>query len=584
MKKQITLWTLSLLCFFSMQAQTQYRWFDPQKQPQQVVRGQAFPEECKGNYHRFAESRKETIPDYVWGNSLQSAGLSVRFYSNSPDIKVRYTTIYKNYSMSHMPSTGVSGVDLYATDPHGEQLYCKGHFSFGDTIVYHYTNLVYRTPHQHGYEFELFFPLYNGVTWMEIGVPEDKEFEFITPNLEKPILIYGTSIAHGACASRPGMAWANIVKRDLDLPVINWGFSGAGRLDSSLFAMMSEVDAQLYILDNMPNMTNLISEIQPRMIKGVKMIREKSNAPILIVEHDGYTNEFTSDVDKNSYQASNVECRKAYEQLQKENIPNLFYLTHEEIGMDADAMVDCVHASDWGMRIYADAYIKKIRDILHMPVGNLSTTRPRKQRREPDNYNWNDRHAEILKLNREQETEIVMVGNSITHFWGGKPAFSKHYGEESWKKMFAGKAVTNMGCGWEKIENVLWRVYHGEMDGYKAKKIFMMLGTNNLNSVPDAEIVEGINYLLPQIRYRQPEATIYVVGIYPRRNEEEHLKKLNEQLRNALPHDDHIQYIDVSKALLQKDGKIDESLFIGDGLHPNEKGYQRIAKEMKPYL
>lgn len=573
-----------LLFFGAATAQTKYQWHDPQKQAFQVVRGQAFPDECKGIYRRFADHRKESVPEHVWGNSLHSAGLTLNFYTNSPEIVVRYTVSNKHYAMSHMPATGVSGIDLYATDCHGKTMLCKGWYNFGDTITYTFRNLVYRNIHQAGYEFELFFPMYNSVEWMEIGVQPDKTFAFAEAAIEKPILVYGTSIAHGGCASRPAMAWPHIVHRNLELPIINWGFSGAGRLDSSMFVLMREVDARLYILDNMPNMPSLIDQIQYRLVSGVKMIREKCDTPILIVEHDGYTNEQTNDVDKQLYQRCNQECRKAYEQLQAEGVGNLYYMTYDEIAMDQDGMVDGVHSTDLGMTCYAKAYTRKIREILHMPIGDSETTRPCKQRREPGNYEWNERHQNILRQNRSQAPDIVMIGNSITHFWGGEPSFRLHYGEDSWNKMFKGKQVVNMGYGFDKIENVLWRVYHDELDGYKAKKIFMMLGTNNLNGSSDEEIVKGLKFLIPQIKKRQPEATLYVVGIYPRRNEEDHLKQLNAAIAQSLPQDAHIKYIDVSEALLQKDGKINESLFVGDGLHPNKEGYRKIAKLLTPYV
>ena len=79
----------------------------------------------------------------------------------------------------------------------------------------------------------------------------------------------------------------------------------------------------------------------------------------------------------------------------------------------------------------------------------------------------------------------------------------------------------NLGCGWDRIENVLWRIYHGELDGYKAGKVVLMIGTNNCGLNNDKEIVEGLRFLLSAIRQRQPEASVKVIGILPRRNQEQ---------------------------------------------------------------
>ena len=75
-------------------------------------------------------------------------------------------------------------------------------------------------------------------------------------SMEKPVVVYGTSIAQGACATRPGLAWTAILERKLDRPLINLGFSGSGQLEKSVIDLMAEIDAKLYILDCLPNLTS----------------------------------------------------------------------------------------------------------------------------------------------------------------------------------------------------------------------------------------------------------------------------------------------------------------------------------------
>ena len=188
----------------------------------------------------------------MWNLSHNSAGLIIRFRSNSAKITVRYT-VGGAMNMPHMPSTGVSGVDLYAKNSDGTWLWSAGRFSFGDTVVYQYTGIdpkdIY---HNHGREYRLYLPLYNSVRWMEIGVPDTSSLSFLPLRAEKPVVVYGTSIAQGGCASRPGMAWTAILGRSLDRPLINLGFSGNGRLEKELTGLLTEVDASLYILDCLP--------------------------------------------------------------------------------------------------------------------------------------------------------------------------------------------------------------------------------------------------------------------------------------------------------------------------------------------
>jgi lysophospholipase L1-like esterase len=179
-----------------------------------------------------------------------------------------------------------------------------------------------------------------------------------------------------------------------------------------------------------------------------------------------------------------------------------------------------------------------------------------------------------------------MIGNSITHYWAGEPAYTpRQWGLQAWKKLFGKKRVTNMGFGWDRIENVFWRLYHGELDNCHPQQICMNIGTNNLEKNTNEEIVEGILGLVQLIRERQPQARLHVIKIYPRRGQEDRVARLNDLLQSRLPKDNMIDIADATSKLLLTDGsgKIDESLF-RDGLHPNEKGYARIVEVLKPLL
>lgn len=570
---------LVVLIFVCVPLKAQYKWFNPLQANYPVVRGQAWQEEPIAPYARLPMRAKEKVRKPLWDLSCQSAGLSIAFRSNAPEIKVRYV-VKGALSMAHMPATGVSGVDLYATDNDGRERWCAGKYSMRDTITYVFDGLSYAAKAINGFEYQLFLPLYNSLSWLEIGVPENSTFHFLPVSQEKPIVIYGTSIAQGACASRPGMAWGNILNRKSEHPVVNLGFSGNGLLEKELFDLLSEIDAKLFIIDCMPNLPGEKAKvIYDRTMAGVSKLRENSKAPILLVEHDGYANDATSENAEDSYRTANRELRKAYNALQQEQIENIYYLTKEEIGIPADGMVDGVHSTDLGMQQYADSYLKKIREILHEEIGTISTCIPCKQQRDP--YDWYGRHEEVLKLNSQESPEILMIGNSITHYWAGEPAASQQYGKAAWDKLFKNKIVHNLGFGWDKIENVLWRIYHGELDGFNANKIFLLIGTNNLLFNTDEEIILGIRQITEAIKVRQPQAQLFVVGILPRTNLEKRIQQLNRQLCESIG--GNCTYIDLFHLLTDKDGVISSSLF-RDGLHPNEKGYEVIAVALKKYV
>lgn len=353
---------VAFLCFsFSVYAEHKIRWYNPQESLGYYIQNQGWNEDG-GNYHRLPDRAKGKVRDAVWNLSCHSSGLSVRFISDAERITIRYQ-VSGGLSMPHMPSTGVSGIDMYRKTEGGEQI-CYGKYSFKDTICYEYEITSILDKSTKG-EFEIFLPLYNEVKWMEIGVEENSFFEFIPVEMIKPIVVYGTSIAQGACASRPAMAWGNIIHRKINRPLINLGFSGNGRLEAEVIDFINELDAEIYIIDCMPNMNGYTSEkVQSLVEEAVKQIRQKHESPILLVEHAGYSNSKTNlDRDK-SYISHNKGLREAYKSLISKNVIGLFYLSNEELNFHYDSWVDYVHPSDYGMIQQANALLNKLEEIL----------------------------------------------------------------------------------------------------------------------------------------------------------------------------------------------------------------------------
>lgn len=580
--KRIFLTAILLCAAVMMQAQMQ--WYNPLHQERPVLQGRWWQTEISDSYHRLPDRCIGTVTVGAWQQSMLSSGLSILFRSNSPRIHVRFTTGVGSRQMKHWPTAGCAGMDLYATDKHGTLRWCAGTLQVGDTLRMMYDGLTYQEMNTaYGYEYELFLPLAVEVLSLEIGVEQGTMFKFLPISMEPPIVSYGTSIAMGGCASRPGMSWQNIVRRELGHPQVNLGFSGNGKLEPAVFDMLSEIPAKLYAIDCLPNMTGR-KDVVKLTVDGVRILRSKSSAPILLVEHSGYTNETTNASRKAAYEDTNVQLRQAYDSLVNAGVREVYLLTHKEIGLSQDDLVDGVHPSDLGMRRIADAYVRKIRQILHQLQPEETYFLPRIQTR--DTYDWRLRHEQELEMARKGDAEIVMIGNSITHFWSGLPRDKWHRGDDSWKSLFGERKVMNMGFGWDRIENILWRIYHGELDGFEAKQIVMMVGTNNFFINTNEEIVKGILQVVEAVRQRQPKAQIYVQAIYPRRNGEERMAQLNAQLQEGLCAlaDEAIHYINPGKVLLGDDGKVREELFTGDGLHPSESGYRLLAEELRKHL
>lgn len=322
------------------------------------IHNQAWNEDG-GNYSRLPMRAKDNVRKPLWDLSRNSAGLALRFTTDAKNINVKYT-VDGPFNMPHMPSTGVSGIDLYRDS---DKAFCFGGYSFADTVRYSYTvDRESLTPDS----YTIYLPLYNTVTHLEIGVPEGSSFSFLPPADMKPVVAYGTSITQGACASRPAMAWTNIVERKLGMPLINIGFSGNGKLEPALIDLIGEIDASAYVIDCMQNLGNVTADSLDRLVyNAVTRLRSiRPSTPILLVDHSGYSNAGSNAGQHAVVDRCNSVQAAAYRRLLEEGVEGLYYLTREELGFDPDGWVDYVHPSDYGMAAQAKAVTAKLQEIL----------------------------------------------------------------------------------------------------------------------------------------------------------------------------------------------------------------------------
>jgi lysophospholipase L1-like esterase len=345
----------------------EYQSWNPARNPFPVLEGQAWPNEVKNAYDRLPARAEHEVRKEVWDLSENPAGLRLRFKTNAPEIRIAYQATGA-LQYPHMPATGVSGVDMYARETNGKWLWCGGKFSFGDTISYRFPDLTPGNGQDSTREYTLYLPLYNAIKWITISVNRTSIFEPLPARNDKPIVVYGTSIAQGGCATRPGMAWPAILQRKQDLPLVNLGFSGNGRLEKEVLELLAEVDARLYVLDCLPNMISPAfppNEVKKRLVAAIQLLQSKRpGIPILLSAHAGYTDEGTNDVRRRQYQDANEALQQTFDSLTAAGTTNIYLLSKQEIGLDIDSMVDGTHPNDMGMMRYAQAYDKKIRTIL----------------------------------------------------------------------------------------------------------------------------------------------------------------------------------------------------------------------------
>lgn len=214
-------------------------------------------------------------------------------------------------------------------------------------------------------------------------------------------------------------------------------------------------------------------------------------------------------------------------------------------------------------------------------------------RLELDDYDFYARHHAELELQKKEIEEkikplVVLIGDSITHYWGGPPNAITVNGPTAWKHAFGNMPVINMGFGWDRTQNVLWRLRQGEFDGLAPTWVVLMIGTNNLTGTENArsntpeEIVEGIDTICREIHRRSPDSRIMLMAILPREQNANdpmraQIQKTNQLLSQRFSNGSlkagSITYMDIGKSFLQPDGSLPQSL-MPDGTHPSDAGYQ----------
>jgi len=214
---------------------------------------------------------------------------------------------------------------------------------------------------------------------------------------------------------------------------------------------------------------------------------------------------------------------------------------------------------------------------------------PLTQNRDWKSYDWVVRHNEILALNKPGaiRADVVFIGDSITHFWSGEPKAKRVAGKDSWEKWIAPHHPINLGYGWDRTENVLWRLRHGEVAGLKPKAFVVLIGTNNLSGFnPPAETAEGVAEVCREIRRQAPQAKVLLLAILPRQAKPDATRKRvtdANKLLQAQAAQIADAYLDLTDKLIEADGSISKET-MNDYLHPTNKGYEVMGAAIDAQL
>lgn len=358
--KHLSLALLSLFVFLQLTpnkcaAQESYAFVPAQELSLQGKIATATP----GLFVRLDTSRVKALPARVQRLSRNTAGMYVDFVTDATSIAVKWT-LDEYREMYNMTPLAINGLDLYGWRDDRWQYVA----SVKPVDSVNERNII-RNLDGTRRKYRLHFPLYTGVTSLEVGVPQGAILEKPGPQepLQKKIVIYGSSITQGASASRPGLAYPAILARQLDVQTFNLGFSGAGKMELEMAKILGELEADLFVLDCVPNPSP--EQIRERALPFIQTLRKlRPEVPILMLESVYRERANWDSETRERVEAQNMAFREAYQSLQDQGMGELYYIpTGELMGSDHEATIDGTHLNDLGQLRMAERVGEEIRKI-----------------------------------------------------------------------------------------------------------------------------------------------------------------------------------------------------------------------------
>ncbi|SFQ37625.1 Lysophospholipase L1 [Psychrobacillus psychrotolerans] len=326
------------------------KWYDPKEKPFRIS-GFAWIDK-EERYRRLPAHSHYDIPPRVDELATNTSGGHISFRTNASKLKLK-VKLTDSASMGHMAASGQCGFDVYVGGP-GRQMYYATAFPSLLEQSYEKTIWDFNSSNQYSAEqlreVTLNFPLYQGVEELQIGTNPEAIIEQPTPYLsDKRVIFYGTSITQGACASRPGMSYTNILSRRFNLEFINLGFSGSGKGEHGVALTIREIERPAcFVLDYEANVS--YEEYQDTLIPFIETYREYHlHIPIIIISRIPFVQDKAIG-EYEDYQNRREYSKLTVEKLKQQGDRNISFIDGSTLLGELwhECTVDGIHPNDLG--------------------------------------------------------------------------------------------------------------------------------------------------------------------------------------------------------------------------------------------
>ncbi len=315
------------------------------QEPPFEIRGVFFED---GKFRRIPEALASQVNQGVFLLHANTAGGRVRFATDSPVISIHAELPYVA-RMPHFALTASAGFDLYADNEY------RGTFIPPQEMTSNYESTLC-FPDAKLRQITIHFPLYSDVSGLWIRLENGASLLPPAPYADMPPAVYyGSSITQGGCASRPGLAYQNIVSRRLNVDHVNLGFSGSAKGEQVMAEYIAELDMSVFVLDYDHNAESaaLLAATHEPFYKTIR--KAHPDIPILMLSRPKFTL-YAEEEERLSV------IRATYDAARAAGDENVYLLTGKDLMALAgnEGTVDGCHPNDLGFFSMA----KAVGDVL----------------------------------------------------------------------------------------------------------------------------------------------------------------------------------------------------------------------------